>query len=535
MKYCPSCATGLDDNVRECPQCGHVFDYVNQASEISQRPGNVNLGSATNNTEAKMNQPPAYIVPPATNQNVVNNTAGTQSVPKWKRLLPLFITIGVIVTIMQGCIFGLGGSSNTQQTKEKEITTTTTVKTYDVSLYIECDQNLIFSKYDVVVLVDGVRYAKLDHGTKISFAIDLAEGIHTIKFHKDGSESVDGSREINVTGRTIVNCKIHCTSSQVEIQEFETTAIATESTSSTSSTQPVTSIGIPGIVADFSFELQSYWKEDVSSRTDTSRSYKPENEAAFVRMFYSVADDPNNSNFKTLVANKSAYAESIANAIKATKYTVYQQEIKAFGEASGLFSVLDTTVEQDGVSYTTRLYVYDFPSVEKQKLIQFGLIVEKAANYNYLGDFSKMLNTIKKNNGSFGGQTEPSEESSTETSVATTTKATPTPVPTDITKKDDTRFAFKRSAYDYTIYYIIDLKEKKVYYFTSLDTKPTIGTFESGDLKKGIKVTYPYDGGTDVISYFKGNTNKIVVYDQNGFDWYYDACYVSEAEKIINK
>lgn len=369
MKYCPSCATSLDDNIKECPQCGHVFDDAYPVANTSQRPGNENSGvSSSNNTDQTI-QPPAYSVQPETNQTQSNNQAQPQAVPKWKQLLPLFISLGVIATIMHGCILGLSGSSGSSQQSDTVITTTTTVKTYEVSFVVDCEENLIFSKYDVVVVIDGQKMGKIDHGKKVAFTVALTEGTHSIKFYKEGSESVDGNHDISVTGNTTINCKIHCTSSQVEIKEFE--ASATE-------TQP-------------------------SSSTTTS-----------------------------------------------------------------------TTA----------------PAIEQT-------------------------------------------ETTKETTTTTTAEPTPTPVPTDITKEGDTRFAFKREASDYTIYYIIDLKEKKVYYFTSLDTKATVGTFETGDLNKGITVKYPYDGGTDVISYYKGDTSKIVVFDQSGFDWYYDACYVSEAEKII--
>ena len=368
MKYCPSCATSLDDNIRECPQCGHIFTDTSSVSDAFQRPGNGNTSSVSSNNADQVIQPPAYSVPPASNQTQSNNQTQSQAVPKWKQLLPLFIALGVIVTIMQGCIFGMGGSSGSSKPSDTEITTTTTVKTYEISFVVDCEENLFFSKYDVIVLIDGQNIGKIDHGKKVAFTMALTEGKHSIKFHKEGSESVDGNREIEVTEKSSINCKIHCTSSQVEIKEFSFTSDETKpSSNSTTTTAPS------------------------SEQTDTTK----------------------------------------------------------------------------------------------------------------------------------------------ETSITTTAEPTPTPVPTDITKEDDTRFAFKRAASDYTIYYIIDLKEKKVYYFTSLDTKATVGTFENGDLKKGITVKYPYDGGTDVISYYKGDTNKIVVFDQNGFDWYYDACYVSEAENII--
>lgn len=416
MKYCPSCATGLDSSVRACPQCGYVF------MATSQSPGNLNADPNTSSSVSHI-QPPVYSATNKTMSQTGNSSAVTQPVPKWKRLMPLFIAISVIVTIVQCCTLGLssGEDSSTESLNS-------TVESTDPS----------------------VAYSNL-------------------------------------------------------------------------------------FVSNYICELPTYWKDDESQKIDTSSLQKhvskAGDEGTFVRLLYSVSNDTLNSNFQVVLANKSAYAQAIAEGLEATEYTLVKQEEMTFGEAKGLFTVLQAKIVKDDVKYSTLVYSFIFPSTQTQKMIEFGLTVSDNAKYNYFDDFIVTLKSLKKDISTSSTETETSEASGS--SITPTTKATPTPVPTDITKTNDKRLAFKRAGTDYSIYYIIDMDEMKAYYFTSNDTKPTVGTIVKGDLKNGLTVNYPYDGGTDIISYSKGNTNKIVVRDQNGFDWNFDICYLSEAEGIM--
>lgn len=77
------------------------------------------------------------------------------------------------------------------------------------------------------------------------------------------------------------------------------------------------------------------------------------------------------------------------------------------------------------------------------------------------------------------------------------------------------------------------MKAKKVYYFTSMDRKATVGKIKKGNLKSGITVKY-YDG-TETIAYNDEDGETIVVYDPFGGEWYFDKCSLKEAQKIMKK
>ena len=50
-----------------------------------------------------------------------------------------------------------------------------------VAIAVECEANLLFSRYDLDVCVDDVLQGSLDHGAAKTFEMSLAEGAHTLR------------------------------------------------------------------------------------------------------------------------------------------------------------------------------------------------------------------------------------------------------------------------------------------------------------------------------------------------------------------
>ena len=90
-----------------------------------------------------------------------------------------------------------------------------------VSIAVECESNLVLSKYDIAVYVDGDSLGTLDHGTAKTFETTLADGSHELRFAKEDDQSVDGTVGISVNGDTALGYRIKCTSSQVEIEQID--------------------------------------------------------------------------------------------------------------------------------------------------------------------------------------------------------------------------------------------------------------------------------------------------------------------------
>ena len=90
---------------------------------------------------------------------------------------------------------------------------------YTVQLYIDCEQNLIFSRYDVDVMVDGDEVGNVEHGSDATFELSLAKGQHEMKLEKEGDSEPDGKTTFVVEAEgDKFSYRIKCTSDQIEIK-----------------------------------------------------------------------------------------------------------------------------------------------------------------------------------------------------------------------------------------------------------------------------------------------------------------------------
>lgn len=90
-----------------------------------------------------------------------------------------------------------------------------------VSITIECESNLILSRYDLDVYVDDAQQGSLGHGTTNTFELDLSDGTHTLRITEKGDNSVDGITDFSVSGETSLKYVVHCTNSQVEVEAVD--------------------------------------------------------------------------------------------------------------------------------------------------------------------------------------------------------------------------------------------------------------------------------------------------------------------------
>lgn len=133
----------------------------------------------------------------------------------------VFLTLTVLV--LTACN---GGKSDSQDNSE-----TDNAPKYSIQLELNCVRNLLFSKYDLDVFVDGNKIGKLDHGATRTFSLELVEGTHTLVAAKEGSRAIDGTIDFAVSEDSKFMYKLSCTSQQVEIEEIiEPEATTEEST-----------------------------------------------------------------------------------------------------------------------------------------------------------------------------------------------------------------------------------------------------------------------------------------------------------------
>lgn len=90
---------------------------------------------------------------------------------------------------------------------------------YDVEIEASCDENLIFSKYDIEVYIDDNWIGKIDHGDSKTFSEPLKKGTHTILFKSSEDSDLTGTAEVNINSSTKLKYELHCTMFGIEVTD----------------------------------------------------------------------------------------------------------------------------------------------------------------------------------------------------------------------------------------------------------------------------------------------------------------------------
>jgi len=91
---------------------------------------------------------------------------------------------------------------------------------YTLSIHVDFVANLLFSTYNVDLLVDDVQRETLEHGKDADFEFRLKAGDYPITFAKSDSSSVNGSAEIKLDSDIMVSYKIACYNDKVTVEDF---------------------------------------------------------------------------------------------------------------------------------------------------------------------------------------------------------------------------------------------------------------------------------------------------------------------------
>ena len=87
---------------------------------------------------------------------------------------------------------------------------------FDVTFDIECDENIIFSKYDVKIYIDGLIEGTLKHGTKEKYKVSKKKGTYEVRFVNDEDSEVKGYINVDISKEETIKIKIHCYNSKIE-------------------------------------------------------------------------------------------------------------------------------------------------------------------------------------------------------------------------------------------------------------------------------------------------------------------------------
>lgn len=99
---------------------------------------------------------------------------------------------------------------------------------FDLSIEIECVENLLFSTYDVDVYIDDMFKGTIEHGATETFEATMTKGTYEIKFENAEDNEVTGTVTIDIQKDEILKYKISCTSSKISVETIVGTAGKTD-------------------------------------------------------------------------------------------------------------------------------------------------------------------------------------------------------------------------------------------------------------------------------------------------------------------
>ena len=90
---------------------------------------------------------------------------------------------------------------------------------YELALTITCEENLLFSRYDVEVFLGDESLGTVPHGGSETFLKELPKGSYTLKFVNAEDDSVTGETALQVEEDSTLEFGISCTSTGIDVEQ----------------------------------------------------------------------------------------------------------------------------------------------------------------------------------------------------------------------------------------------------------------------------------------------------------------------------
>ncbi len=88
---------------------------------------------------------------------------------------------------------------------------------YDVDVTIACLENLVFSRYNVNVIIDGSNKGTLPHGSTERYTMHVKKGTYKIQFESSEDKSIIGQVILDIHQNDSLIYKLHCTSTHISV------------------------------------------------------------------------------------------------------------------------------------------------------------------------------------------------------------------------------------------------------------------------------------------------------------------------------
>ena len=86
---------------------------------------------------------------------------------------------------------------------------------------VECNENLLLSKYDVRVLVNDTELGILEHGKIEKYSVELEKGEYVFRVENEEDNTIDGTIKFDVTEDMKLKCKLYCKGDQIKIEQMQ--------------------------------------------------------------------------------------------------------------------------------------------------------------------------------------------------------------------------------------------------------------------------------------------------------------------------
>ena len=125
-----------------------------------------------------------------------------------------------ILLLVMMCGMFLISCGNKEKAKEK-VEEKVEVLKYNVELEVECNENLLLSKYDVRVLVNDTELGILEHGKTEKYSVELEKGECVFRVENEEDNTIDGTIKFDVAEDMKVKCKLYCKGDQIKIEQMQ--------------------------------------------------------------------------------------------------------------------------------------------------------------------------------------------------------------------------------------------------------------------------------------------------------------------------
>ncbi len=172
-----------------------------------------------------------------------------------KKLLACLLSLTFIFSLT-ACLDTEEGSYDYEEDIEPE---------YTVDIKVKCEENLIFSKYDIEVYFDDILEGNVEHGKTEEFSATVTEGTYSIDFKNAEDSSICETVEVDVMQDESLEFKVKCKMFGIEVETVKGTNEKLES-NSTSEDEESVSDDTEIIVTENAKDLIGLNKDEVGQK-----------------------------------------------------------------------------------------------------------------------------------------------------------------------------------------------------------------------------------------------------------------------------